>query len=72
MTVSTYVCSYTVDGRHFEVHVCAANADDAARHLQAIGSSGQVDGELVELALSRAKKALGALRKGLDNAGTGS
>jgi hypothetical protein len=42
-----FVCSYHMDGSQWGLTVMAKDFKDASRRLRAIGTTGQVDGELV-------------------------
>lgn len=46
-TNKEFACSYKHGGKDWSVSVDAADWADASRRLRAIGTTGQVDGELV-------------------------
>jgi hypothetical protein len=41
-----YLCTYQYEGKKYSFHIPAESADEAQWRLNAIGSSGKVDGEL--------------------------
>lgn len=46
--MAEWCCSYVLDGRRYALRVTAESWEEAERHLEAIGVSGVVDGELVD------------------------
>ena len=60
----TFTCSYQFAGRQHVVHVAARDEAEASHRLRAIGTTAQIDGELVaEVALERPGGWLSRLRK---------
>ena len=43
-----WVVQYDLDGSKWGITVCARNAADASRRLRAIGTTGEVHGQLME------------------------
>lgn len=42
-----YVCTYTMDGEQWGFRIPARDSDDAQRRLNAIGRTGEVNGQLI-------------------------